>query len=73
MSDVFNKLQDEELSGVSGGRVELTKSSKDGYIYSDETGSVNISPKDCIWLKNQYNDPNPKELLKTFPAKESRQ
>ena len=73
MSDVFNKLQDEELSGVSGGRVELTKNSKGGYIYSDETGSVNISPKDRTWLKNQYNDPNPVELIKTFPAKESRQ
>ena len=73
MSDVFNKLQDEELSGVSGGRGEITKNPKDGYIYSDETGSVNISPKDFIWLKNQYNDPNPEELLKTVPAKESRQ
>ena len=73
MSDVVNKLQDDELNGVSGGRGTITENPKGGYTYSDETGSVNISPKDRIWLKNQYDDPNPKELLKTFPAKESRQ
>ena len=70
MSDVFNKLQDEELSGVSGGRGVITENPMGGYIYSDETGSVNISPKDWIWLRNQYNDPNPEEMSKDVTAKD---
>ena len=58
------ELTDEELSGVSGGRGVITENPMGGYIYSDETGSVNISPKDWIWLRDQYNDPNPEEIMK---------
>ncbi len=48
----------------------ITENPMGGYIYSDETGSMNISPKDWIWLRNQYNDPNPEEMSKDVPAKD---
>lgn len=75
MSDINKKIDEEQLSGVSGGGGVTPGGfpfdNKGTVTFTDTSGKqLKISAADWAWLKTQYDPVNPEADIRAVPARD---